>query len=349
MDGMQNRVEADAISVPVKLLAEFGRSYPDCWRKVDEIRANRRSSWPYEWPNDVFFPASGAYIFDTPEESCLVSCLSAWRTGKGVYTFDPTVLAELMDTPVAGNIPVEVLRKLPEWCVYVVYPKELWDEQVHGFFAFLTMAATPRGEDQLCLVFVALLNLTGPVESSIRYVGIPLLEGKTLEQCCEQYALDGKALNPKFKEVNYRTAVSAVSPMLSILLYLCSTNAEILGRDGELKPIGRPPIKYTKRGPRIFGPDQPRVWEVAYRIGAAIRAAGPGISGPDRHGSHASPRPHIRRAHWHAFWIGEKAKPGIATPTKRELILHWLPPIPVKVTPDSSSVPTVHKVVESCR
>ena len=111
------------------------------------------------------------------------------------------------------------------------------------------------------------------------------------------------------------------------------------------KPLARPPIKYTKRGPRTFGPNEPRVWEVAYRLGAVLRAAAPGISGPDRHGTHASPRPHIRRAPWHAFWTGAMAKPAQMQPTKRELILHWLPPIPVKVTPDTPVIPTMHPVV----
>ena len=26
-------------------------------------------------------------------------------------------------------------------------------------------------------------------------------------------------------------------------------------------------------------------------------------------GTHASPRPHIRRAHWHSFWVGKKDQP----------------------------------------
>jgi hypothetical protein len=42
--------------------------------------------------------------------------------------------------------------------------------------------------------------------------------------------------------------------------------------------------------------------------------------------SHASPRPHYRRAHWHHFWTGPRNVPG-----ERKLILKWLPPIPVGI------------------
>lgn len=54
--------------------------------------------------------------------------------------------------------------------------------------------------------------------------------------------------------------------MISLLLYLCSENAD----------YARPPqprAKRTKRGLRLFPPDKPNTWDVGTRIGAQLRCA----------------------------------------------------------------------------
>jgi hypothetical protein len=100
----------------------------------------------------------------------------------------------------------------------------------------------------------------------------------------------------------------------------------------------RPTLTRTKDGMRMFAAEKPVAWDVAYRLGAAIRHAREAPKCEPGEGTHASPRAHVRRAHWHAFWTGPKAQPE-----ERKLILHWLPPIPVNVD-DSGVIPTVHPV-----
>ena len=56
-------------------------------------------------------------------------------------------------------------------------------------------------------------------------------------------------------------------------------------------------------------------------------------------GTHASPRPHIRRAHWHSYWVGKGDEPGA-----REVMLKWLPPIPVNVQNVEDLAATVRAV-----
>src|SRR5271157_6628010 len=60
--------------------------------------------------------------------------------------------------------------------------------------------------------------------------------------------------------------------------------------------------------------------------GAALRQALSEHEPSEPTGTHASPRPHIRRAHWHSFWVGKKDQPDA-----RSVTLKWLPPIPVNV------------------
>ena len=56
-------------------------------------------------------------------------------------------------------------------------------------------------------------------------------------------------------------------------------------------------------------------------------------------GTHASPRPHIRRAHWHSFWVGKRDQPDA-----RSVTLKWLPPIPVNVQGVEDLTTTVRDV-----
>ncbi len=95
----------------------------------------------------------------------------------------------------------------------------------------------------------------------------------------------------------------------------------------------------TKKRMRIFAPDQPSRWDVGYRLGAALRQALSEHEHSEPTGTHASPRPHIRRAHWHSFWVGKKDQPDA-----RSVTLKWLPPIPVNVTGIEDLTTTVRDV-----
>lgn len=111
-------------------LAALARRYPRAWRQVDELRAARGLGLP-DWPSWCFLPLAGAYAIvsggrplppaDTHQVGVL-GALAAWRVTQGVYHFNPTVLDAVWSTPVAGEIPTEVLSHLPEWCVYVLTP-----------------------------------------------------------------------------------------------------------------------------------------------------------------------------------------------------------------------------------
>ena len=58
--------------------------------------------------------------------------------------------------------------------------------------------------------------------------------------------------------------------------------------------------------------------------------------------SHASPASrktvieHVRRAHWHHYWVGKQ------NTDERKLILHWIPPTLVRGTKCDAAV--IHKV-----
>jgi hypothetical protein len=91
----------------------------------------------------------------------------------------------------------------------------------------------------------------------------------------------------------------------------------------------------VKGGLRLFPADKPTTWDIGMRIGAALRAATQRAESEPAGGTHASPRPHIRRAHWHSYRVG---------PGRAETILRWLAPIAVNVDDPGGLAATVRPV-----
>ena len=105
-------------------------------------------------------------------------------------------------------------------------------------------------------------------------------------------------------------------------------------RTGFKRPANPAPIR-TRSGMKTFAAATPTRWDVAVRVGAAIRSVTNREPGEDRGGTRAGPRPHFRRAHWHTFLHG---------PGRTERALKWLPPMPINI--DDSELPAVLRDVK---
>ena len=139
-------------------------------------------------------------------------------------------------------------------------------------------------------------------------------------------------------KARYTSHIHELEGMVSLALYLASENREISNPHGQ-QPHNPKPTN-TKRGPRTFPASAPTKWDVGLRLGAALRAARE-YREPDEAqntAERASPRGHIRRAHWHSFWSGSRGS------DRRALRVKWLPPIPVNLADVEDLPATIHKV-----
>jgi hypothetical protein len=341
MEAIVKRLNEHVASVP--------RRYPEAWKQVDRFRQDRGRNLP-DWPAWCFLPLAGGYaiatggqddVAVTNSDVSAITGLAAWRVTKGIYRFDPTVFEELWGTPVTGDIPTEVLERLPEWCCYIPFlsPRSVMSDlpDCHGFFVYLEHDQTDGHRELRFLLDYEPLHLTG---LAVHLSGT-LSEGISamIDESLRQAKLHKQELPENAIRYLRETMPDSLSGMVSLTLYLCSTTAEIIPRKGI-----RPNLRHAKRGSAIFAAQEPVVWDVAYRIGRTLRAAEVKPT-RDQGGTHASPRAHIRRAHWHSFWTGEKAKVGVARETNRQLVLRWLPPTPVNAD-DDEPIPTVHRVTK---
>lgn len=340
----------------------YAAKYPGAWRQLERFRAGR-GGLP-RWPDWCWCPLAASHAIvsgggNNPislnHEIGRLGALAAWRMTQGIYRFDSDVFEALWTTPI-DKIPIKILHRLPEWCVYIEAPLSIepvdWAWRglsLLGWFAHLEWdAETRRTELRLILDFGHggevflwpwVLSLTGDTVGEC--LAAPIVERARQREAeaaesARRIGYSYDRYEPEVPEKTKEQLCRIFEPITSVILYLCSEAADIADLRGKREAPGNPAPVKTKKGLRTFGANGPTTWLTGYRIGASLRL----VAKPEHQqtaasdGTHASPRPHIRRAHWHTYWTGPKNRPQ--TP-----VLKWLPPIPVGT---GDLVPTIRRV-----
>jgi len=325
-------------------LAHLGRQFPGIWREVDRARTIFRRS--FTWPDWCFLPIAGYLAILTGGDSGItkrptrnklaisvavqrLAAFAPWRTTQGIYWFHPEVLDQVASTPLTGNLPVNLLLRLPEWSIYVPLPADrrfFRKEKTRGFFAHLEYDVNAKRPELRFLVdenegFIPfILHLrAGTIEEAVKEA-----QNEGLKNMSRYGYEELKKVMPG-PEVIERI-IEEARAMVSLILYINSINADIYCPQDPTRKPAFPKAKKIKRGQvRLFPPSRPTSWKVGYRIGVSLQGAK--LESPGR--THAAPRPHIRRAHWHSYWVGPRK-----APKKRRLVVKWLHPIVVGASHD---------------
>ncbi len=276
-----------------------------------------------------------------------IQAFASWRPTQGIYRLDSDFAKELSHTGSMDEIPVDVLKMLPEWCVYIEFPANDKDERMGGFVRFDRF----KGQQFLCFTVATNGIVHGNLPSIAMTLGLCMNEAITTARY-EVWGGDTllcRSNDPR-ELMNEEEQRKILKLLLNATLYICSANADVVNRRTGLRPF-RPTAKVVRGMPRFFPPDNPVTWECGYRIGAIIRKAKQQREEELRKqredpAVHASPIPHLRRAHWHRFWIGKRASVIDAQPTERQLIVKWLHPIIVNAE-RGSIVPVLHTVLSA--
>lgn len=314
-------------------LSLLASTFPNVWRNAEKYRRLRGAADLPDWPAECYLPINASSLIayevmlqgitkEKVERIIWLPPLCAWSIGKGIYRFDPTVFESVWETPLEGELPTELLNYMPEWGVYIETPgRTVIGEPLYGFYA--TLDYDPRFDNKGLHLLVDSL-------SGLHAVRLPLQQGG-LEASVRDYGRKDRT-KEYAKEMGH---------LVALVLYVCSITAEFRDASGSQRQPGLPIGERAKNGSGLTGTEKPTVWETAYRMGAALRRALRDHENSSAGGGtpHASPRPHIRRAHFHSFWTGR-----LDQPEERKLILKWIPPIPVKAETPDDLIPTVKLV-----
>lgn len=339
--------------LPLEILKETSIKFPTAWKEMEMLHnGNGVGSIP-AWPEWCYCPMAGAMAVASkqlgtyargayPERLNMVTwaqkimVLAPWRLSKEVFVLDPEIETLLTEETDDTDIPSEILLRLPYPAFYVQTNNLTYcKNKLHGFFVCLEYD-TNDNSAELRLLMVYQNGTTNSYPIHIGEKSVFDAVYKANAEGLSNLPGDTRILKDIINQKNVVQGLATdLKKILNIVLYLLSQNAEI-APDPEQETI-------TKRGKTVKDKySEIRKWDVGYRIGTSIRMSR--VSNvPDstkEHSEHHSPRPHIRRAHWHHFWTGSKKDES-----SRKLVLKWLPPMTIAANKEDDNSPLViHKV-----
>ncbi|EMJ57500.1 hypothetical protein LEP1GSC013_2930 [Leptospira interrogans serovar Valbuzzi str. Duyster] len=329
-----NRKSIKKKSGPEMLWDAMKSQFPN-WKEYTKQTLEQKGKALPNWPKNVFapFPSFLQLVFKSfpdkldpkyPDKIAFTNVLTAlipWSFTKGIYRFSPEIFNELSDSKFPDKVPVEILKRLPQWSIYIELPEEN-EFNALGFFTHLDFNGNSEE-------FKIVLILKDDYPHSLSFK----LDAETFE---ESFAKMEEGIRANLKYLNLDNGnenqninriksqyTEDLKRLLPFVLYLCSEDAEYKG--------SFPHENFKKRGndknPMDFQETSSAVvWDVGVEISKKLREYR--SLEKSRMANDSKMTPHIRRAHWHHFWVG--------CDEKRNLIVRWLSPIPVKMDFGSS-------------
>ena len=341
---------------PDRWIRELNRRYPSLWNDLrkgyaDPVRILRPGRGGIELltniPDWCIMPTLFPFLIMTDrygesfylthmDELMTMGSSYIWRCRKGVYRFAPEIYEALVRQPLTGNLPLECLYRMPEWAVYIETPGISYERiPMEGFIAHLDFNMFSQSVDLQFAIFRKGIDIP-------KMIALPLGEGTLLDamdrvdQVDMMFARHLSNIRYIGSRDEYRQTFTS---MLQLLLYLCSD-------EPDMPEIEHPQKRRCFSG-GVRSPEIPRVWDVGVRISTAIRNY---RAGEAKHSTteteyeghrHASPRPHVRSAHWHTYWTG----PREALFPDKKPVMRWIPPLPIGLN-GRRELPTNIRMVE---
>lgn len=304
------------------------------WDKICEIPISATLAVMDAFPtaNRTYFPAECAGLY-------------AWRKYKEIYSFDNDLAILLMEQANDLRIPMEVLQNMPYPCFYVSHSKSA------GFLVWI--------EDDIDTHIKELRFLhykdNKPNGNYILHIhegwtisdGITDMIETSKANCKDKEIIENMKLNnidvdEAQKQIGHADDCfgefyDVISRLIQLVLYICSTNADIVENENQKEITQRPQNDKIKKPKDKFREIQK--WDIGFRIGDTIRKINSvESSGQSSHiGKGSTKRPHTRRGHYHHYWIGSNEN------NTKKIILRWVAPMFINGD-EEDIIPTEHKV-----
>ncbi len=308
--------------IPLKLIREFDARFPGAYALIEKMRAEPS----LKWNKDKCYIPVAATATITEElgekdkygiDQSALAAYAPWRKYKEIYHFNYDLAQELyLQADDFEDIPVDVLDALPYPCIYI----ELEDDEFKGFFVHWEQDFDFDRETQ---DYELRFFTVGNPDEGLAVYHLHICGDGTLKDSATKTAsrmkrgmkIHGEKVDDGYIDMIAEMQTKVVARLLQLVLYICAENAEII-ENPEQKQITRKPAAGTP--PKdVFR--EIRKWDVGVKIGKMIHAQKYEGGGEHREGS--VKRPHVRRGHYHHYWVGS------VKDDSRQLILRWIAPI----------------------
>lgn len=276
-----------------------------------------------------------------------LAAVLTWMRYKTIYRFDDELSMLLSKQSLDGDIPLQLLSLLPYPSMFVECETQLGDDISVGFYTWMEVAFDKGRRLQMLHLLdngdtrYFNLILAGNLDAAMQLThweaiastesmnnAISVLLNDDFEESRKPPPLDITVpeLDPKEK--------ANITSWLNHLLYLCSEKPDML--DMEI-------LKKRRTYDSIGAPKRAATVDVGTRVGTALRKSKKMRSNESssaairESGKTKSVIPHIRRAHWHRFWVGPRDG-------KRMIILRWIPPTAINIDNLDEFSPVIHDV-----
>lgn len=232
--------------------------------------------------------------------------LYGWMQNKQVYQPDKDFLELLLETPLMA-FNYQTLRNMPYKNIYIDISSTS-SHEIHGAFVYISEIA------EISVIDIILVKSDNTLQHSY-------------------YLVNHRDDEYHLKEVPKRDISQEIMSIWQMFLYLCSENANV-EKNQETEKTYHPGKTIKNKFSEI------RKWDVGIRIGSSIRQYKKDTERdnktPHTINHRKSPRPHMRKAHWHKYMTGKGRKIPV---------IRWIEPTFV-LTKNCENMPvTIHPVV----
>ena len=312
--------------VPSELVKQYSRKYTNCWKKIDYGKSGFNEEYPVIKSIARVVMSKKrknsdkiAYMHDTTIDLEMLYALSLWRRNKQIYSFYGELEELLYEQSTDDfSVPVDVLQNLPFPCIFIE-TKKLDMMDVLGFFAFYLVKENKK---QFRLMLV----------TKEFFIPVPIYLAKNqniknvFSQIFNHYSSFTQKRHP-CPEQDYKKQadqyIHVVNSAMQLLLYICAQNAEISEKTESRKAYKKSPkiIKDQYKEIRQFecGKKTSEIIRKTFKTHSSEMADDElQIVFLQKTGN--KKRPHVRKGHWHHYWIGSKKG------RNRQLKLNWIAP-----------------------
>lgn len=324
-------------SVPLKITQEWSRKYGlSIWKEIDESReffSNRFGSWdpicmvPTEVTTYVLL---GSNPKVDASLGIALQVLYSWRKFKKVYSINQELAELLMKSAGDTAVLTDNVMKLPFPAIYIEFDGWKYDGQFIG--AFINFDCPFVDADMNSRTLELQISLVNE-ENGIRVLPLVIKKGFSIMDSLKRYfdlTCEDEAMS-KLRRIELLDDARLASQVLQIVLYLCAVNAEI-----DENPVQKK--IYQKSTDSKNEKDVLREvekFDVGVRIGKAIKLhniekastqteVDETEENPRTYRKGTKKRPHVRRSHFHNFWVGSG--------DNKHLELRFLPPTYINFT-----------------